>query len=89
VPRAIIDDVRVQKGFKIAERYDLQLNADIYNVANEQNFSTTDISTTAYNFSGIVTATGNTLTYVPPDCSEYGLPVSHELERQRLPLHAA
>jgi hypothetical protein len=72
VPRAIIDDVRVQKGFKIADRYDLQLNADIYNVANKQNFSTTDISTTAYNFSGIATAMGNTLTYVPQTAPNTG-----------------
>jgi hypothetical protein len=58
VPRAIVDDVRVQKGFKMADRYDLQLNADMYNVANKQNFSTTDISTTAYNFSGTATGDG-------------------------------
>jgi hypothetical protein len=54
-----------KRGFKIADRYGLQLNADIYNVANNQNFSTTDISTTAYNCSGTATATGNTLTDVP------------------------
>jgi hypothetical protein len=58
VPRAIVDDVRVQKAFRLGDRYDLQLNADIYNVANKQNFSTTDISTTAYNFSGTATGDG-------------------------------
>jgi len=72
VPRAIVDDVRVQKGFRIADRYDLQLNADMYNVANKQNFSTSDISTTAYNFSGTATATGNTLTYVPQTAPNTG-----------------
>jgi hypothetical protein len=64
VQRAIVDDVRLQKAFRFAERYDLQLNADMYNVANHQNFSTSDLSTTAYNFTARGTGT-STLSYVP------------------------
>jgi hypothetical protein len=81
VPRAMVDDVRLQKEFRFAEKYNLQLSADMYNVANKQNFSTSDISTTAYNF----TATGatysptnlgttptSTLTYVPKTAPNVG-----------------
>jgi hypothetical protein len=50
-PRAIVDDARLQKEFAIAERYHLQLSADMYNVANHQNFSTNDLSTAQYKFS--------------------------------------
>jgi len=52
LPRTIVDDLRVQKGFKIQEKYDLQLSADMYNVANHQNYSinATDVHQTAYNF---------------------------------------
>jgi hypothetical protein len=50
-PRAIVDDARLQKDFKIAGRYDLQLNADMYNVANHENFSVNDLSTAQYKFS--------------------------------------
>jgi len=64
LPRPIVDDVRLQKGFKFQEKYDLQLSADMYNVANHQNYSvnSTDIHQTAYNF----TSSGagvSTLTY--------------------------
>jgi hypothetical protein len=57
VPRAIVDDVRVQKEFPIFTKYKLQLSADMYNVANHQNFSTSDFSTAAYKFSstGVLT----------------------------------
>jgi hypothetical protein len=66
LPRAIVDDLRVQKGFKFEEKYDLQLSADLYNVANHQNYSvnSTDVHQTAYNF----TSSGSgvsTLTYQP------------------------
>ena len=66
LPRTIVDDVRVQKGFKIEEKYDLQFSADMYNVANHQNYSinSTDVHQTAYNF----TSSGagvSTLTYQP------------------------
>lgn len=50
-PRAIVDDVRLQKQFAFAEKYHLQLSADMYNVANHENFSTSDISATQYKFS--------------------------------------
>jgi hypothetical protein len=50
VPRAIVDDARVQKSFPITERYHLELSADMYNVANHQNFSTNDFSTAQYKF---------------------------------------
>jgi len=75
VPRAILDDMRLQKGFLIADRYDLQLSADLYNVANHENFSTSDISTTAYNFaSGSVGSqtTPAVLNYVPQTAPNVG-----------------
>ena len=50
-PRAIVDDLRVQKSFKFAEKYNLQLSADMYNVANHQNFSSSDLSGAEYKFS--------------------------------------
>ncbi|HZL27553.1 MAG TPA: TonB-dependent receptor [Acidobacteriaceae bacterium] len=64
VPRAIVDDLRLQKEFTIAEKYQLQLNADMYNVANKQNFSTSDLSTTAYNYTSS-TSGASTASYVP------------------------
>jgi hypothetical protein len=51
VPRAIVDDLRLQKQFRIADKYNLQLSADMYNVANHENFSTGDLSTAEYKFS--------------------------------------
>jgi hypothetical protein len=51
VPRAIVDDLRLQKSFPITERAHLELSADMYNVANHENFSTSDFSTAAYKFS--------------------------------------
>jgi hypothetical protein len=71
VPRAIVDDVRLQKAFRLRDRYELQLAADMYNVANHQNFSSSDISTTAYNFGsssgtvGTIPTNPAVLTYVP------------------------
>jgi hypothetical protein len=64
VPRAIVDDVRLQKEFLFGDRFHLQLYADMYNVANKQNFSTSDLSTTAYNFT-TSTANASTLTFQP------------------------
>ena len=64
VPRATVDDIRVQKEFKFRDRYNLQFNADVYNLANHQNFSTTDINQDAYSF----TSSGvgaSTLTFLP------------------------
>jgi hypothetical protein len=51
VPRAIVDDLRIQKEFRFAEKYNLQFSADMYNVANHENFSTGDISAAQYKFS--------------------------------------
>jgi hypothetical protein len=75
VPRAIVDDMRLQKGFKFGDRFDLQLAADVYNVANKQNFSTSDINEDAYNFGSTTVASGApavgsaanpaVLTYIP------------------------
>lgn len=59
VPRAIVDDLRLQKSFKV-ERYELQLISDMYNVANHENYSTNDMNESAYNFG----STG-TLNYIP------------------------
>lgn len=51
VPRAIVDDVRVQKSFPIKDRAHLELSADMYNAANHENFSTSDFSAAEYKFS--------------------------------------
>jgi hypothetical protein len=50
VPRAIVDDVRLQKGFHFTERFNLQLQANMYNVANHQNFTTNEINQNEYQF---------------------------------------
>ena len=63
-PRAIVDDIRLQKSFPIRERYNLQLSADMYNAANHQNFSTSDLSTAAYSLTAN-SATASTLTFIP------------------------
>jgi len=49
-PRAIVDDVRLQKEIRFSGKYNLQLSADMYNVANHENFSSGDISTAQYKF---------------------------------------
>jgi len=58
VKRALVDDVRVLKGFKFTERYNLELRADFFNVANHQNV--TSVNSTAYLFSN--NGSGNPLT---------------------------
>jgi outer membrane receptor protein involved in Fe transport len=63
-PRAIMDDMRLQKGFTFAEKYQLQLLADVYNVANHENIGTGDLSKSAYSLSP-VNATSGTLVYAP------------------------
>ena len=71
VPRVIVDDARLQKSFLIREKYDLQINADLYNVANHQNYSpgaSGNVNTTAYNFessAGKEGANFGTLQYNP------------------------
>jgi outer membrane receptor protein involved in Fe transport len=49
-PRAIVDDVRVQKQFRFVDKYNLELSADMYNAANHENFSSSDVSATQYKF---------------------------------------
>lgn len=65
LPRTIVVDARVQKDFTFAEKYNLQLIGEAFNLANHQNV--TGVTTTGYNIS---TAQGNspantinTLTY--------------------------
>ena len=54
-PRAIVDDLRLQKDLVFRERYRLQLIGQAFNIANHQNVSS--VTTTAYVLSG------STLTY--------------------------
>jgi hypothetical protein len=63
-PRAIMDDARLQKGFAIAEKYQLQFLADMYNVANHENIGTGDLSKSAYSLSPVSATSGN-LVYSP------------------------
>jgi hypothetical protein len=46
IPRNILVDARVQKDLKLHERYNLQLMAEAFNLANHQNI--TGVNTTAY-----------------------------------------
>jgi hypothetical protein len=62
VPRAIVDDVRLEKGFHFGERYDLKLQANMYNAANHQNFTTSEINQNAYSFGSSSGAIGTTPT---------------------------
>jgi outer membrane receptor protein involved in Fe transport len=64
VPRPIVDDLRLQKQFTIRDRYNLQLSADMYNVANRQNYSSSDINDNAYSFT-TSTVGASTLTFLP------------------------
>jgi hypothetical protein len=50
VPRAIVDDIRLQKGLRFTERFNLLLQANMYNVANHQNFTTSEINQNVYQF---------------------------------------
>ena len=86
VPRAIVDDIRLQKGVRFTERFNLLLQANMYNVANHQNFTTSEINQNVYNFlSGSVgsQASPAQLTYLPTT-----LPVAVGLEQLGLPVHA-
>ncbi len=46
LPRDIVDDVRLVKGIPFTSRYNLELRADLFNVANHENVSA--VSTQAY-----------------------------------------
>jgi hypothetical protein len=70
VPRAIVDDLRLQKAFLFNSNhgnYTLQLIADMYNVANHENYTTSDINTAEYSF-----LTTGTLSYVPNNAPGVG-----------------
>lgn len=72
-PRKIVDDVRAEKDFTIAERYSLQLMANVFNVANHQNVD--GINTSAYTLSscGKTCPLQGTATFQP---STYGVVTS-------------
>ena len=63
VKRAIVDDVRLDKGFTFAGRYKLDLRGDFFNIANHENV--TSVGTTAYSLSNNV-ATYNPTTFGAP-----------------------
>jgi len=69
VKRAITDDMRVAKNFAITERYNFELRADVFNVANHQNV--TSVNTTAFLFSngGSSSPLTGTATYQSPTFS--------------------
>jgi hypothetical protein len=48
-PRKIVDDIRVQKEFSFEGKYNLQLLANVFNIANHQNID--GVGTTAYKLS--------------------------------------
>jgi hypothetical protein len=58
-PRKIVDDLRLEKDFKLHSNYNLELFANMFNVANHQNID--GIGTTAYKLGG--TATAGTATF--------------------------
>ena len=64
-PRAIVDDLRLQKAFAITERYNLKLRADVYNVANHENFNSSNLSTSAYVLAAGSGGANSTMTYLP------------------------
>ena len=61
-PRKIVDDLRVEKDFKLYKNYNLQLFAQMFNVANHQNID--GIGTTAYKLGG--SGTAGTATFQQP-----------------------
>jgi hypothetical protein len=62
VPRAIVDDIRLEKHFNFTERYDLDLQANMYNAANHQNYTTSEINQNIYNFGSSSGTIGTTPT---------------------------
>jgi len=58
-PRKIVDDIRLEKDFKLHSNYNLELFANMFNVANHQNID--GIGETAYKLGG--TATAGTATF--------------------------
>ncbi len=64
-PRDLVVDLRIQKDFKLGERFSLQFIGESFNVANFQNI--TSLVTTAYTVASTSTATtsAGTLTWQP------------------------
>jgi hypothetical protein len=58
-PRKIVDDLRVEKDFRVYKDYNLELLAQMFNIANHQNID--GINSTAYKLGG--TGTAGTATY--------------------------
>lgn len=58
-PNNWIGDIRLAKGFKVTEKYSVELLGDFFNIANKQNVS--GVNTTAYSVatSAVTTAAGN------------------------------
>jgi hypothetical protein len=59
LPRKIVDDLRVEKDFTLHNNYHLELFAQVFNLANHQNYD--GINSTAYKLGG--TGTAGTATY--------------------------
>jgi len=59
--RTEVDDMRVEKDIRYAERYRLELMAQVFNVANHQNV--TSVTSTAFNAETQSNNVGNTLNY--------------------------
>jgi len=76
-PRAIVDDVHVQKGFNFLKSYELQVFANVFNVANHEN--ATLMNTTGYLISGSTANTG-TLTYNGTGAAAFGTPSAYNTE---------
>jgi outer membrane receptor protein involved in Fe transport len=70
VKRAIVDDLRLVKGIPFTERYVLQLRADLFNVANHQNYGAVGSTAYIFNDTGALTSTA---AYQP---TTFGVPTS-------------
>jgi len=63
LPRVLVDDARLQKQISFSDRYNLVLLANVFNIANHQNWSA--VNNTMYNVTTATTPTGTTsLSYV-------------------------
>jgi Carboxypeptidase regulatory-like domain/TonB-dependent Receptor Plug Domain len=62
-PRHIVNDVRVQKAIRIHEGYNLQLMANVFNIANHQNID--GINSLGYKLTSGATSTAGIATYQP------------------------
>ncbi len=72
-PRRLVDDVRVEKTIPFTERYQLELMANAFNVANHQNID--GLGTTAYKLNG-TTATYQGQGASNPSNNTYQIPTS-------------